>query len=437
MNRLGLLVIGLWLLGGSVTPLYAVPVDRIVAVVDDDVILLSELEQQLEIYAAQFQIPLSDTQRIQSLRQELLEGMINDKIAVRVAREDEDISVSATEIEDALESALADIKSRFTSEEDFELALAEEGTSLDELREKYRVEVEDQLYKSKLISTKIRANVKVTQADLQKFYEENKDKFPTETPTEVTVAHILFLIKPATDIIEQKRQELNQIRTRILNGEDFATLAEEYSEDPGSRMRGGDLGFFSRGSMVKEFEDVVFSLDAGEISDIVETRFGLHIIKVEEKVENEDRVRARHILLRVAPTESDVERTRALAQSVRDSLLNGADFTEMVHRYSGDANTMDKDGVMGTFPLNELDEVYQIALKDVGEGEYSEITQSEYGLHIFKVLERKDPAPVTFEDIASRIEPMVQQQKMAEAYDKWIQKHRKDYYIENRLESLQ
>lgn len=411
-------------------------VDQIVAVVEDDIILWSELEQQLQLYSVQFQISPDDSTQMDELRVELLESMIDDKVALYVAKDDEDIQITDAELQEALESAMSEIKDRFPNPEEYQRALEQEGISEEDLRDQYREDVESQLYKNRLIGLRLRKNIEVTNDDLKTFYEENKDQFPQETSEKITIAHILFLVRPTGEYVQEKRKELQIILDEIRGGEDFAKMAEEYSEDTGSKKHGGDLGFFERGDLVPEFETVAFALQPGEVSDIVETRFGLHLIKVEEK-EGDVRVRARHILFKMDLTEDDFSRVEDLAYSVRDSLLRGAvDFTEMVKRYSGDANTLENDGVMGTFVFDEMDELYQEALVDVKSGELSDVTRSDYGYHIFKVIERKKPQPLTFDDVVDQLEPIVYQQKMTQIYKEWITKLRKDYYIENRLDDV-
>ncbi|MDA8105533.1 MAG: peptidylprolyl isomerase [Nitrospiraceae bacterium] len=125
-------------------------------------------------------------------------------------------------------------------------------------------------------------NITVSDRDILDYYTANKEKFAV--PEQVRARHILVKVSPkATDEEKKKaREKIEALRERALKGEDFAALAEEYTDDPGTKKRGGDTGYFSRGKMVKPFEEAAFSLKPGEISNIVETRFGYHIIKVED-----------------------------------------------------------------------------------------------------------------------------------------------------------
>ncbi len=153
-----------------------------------------------------------------------------------------------------------------------------------EIREQLEYMVDDFLsreYLGKIVSK----DVTVSDHDIKQFYEANKDKF--KVPEEVRARHILVHVSHnATDEERKKAKEkIGELRERLIKGEDFAKLASEYSDDPGTKKRGGDTDYFARGKMVKPFENAAFSLKPGEISDIVETKFGYHIIKVEDRRE--------------------------------------------------------------------------------------------------------------------------------------------------------
>jgi len=151
-----------------------------------------------------------------------------------------------------------------------------------EVRERIKMTIDDLLTKE-VLQREVMDKVKVTEEDMREYYRANKDAFGI--PEKVKARHIL--IKVAKDASEDEkkaaRKKAEEVLQKIKKGEDFASLAEKYSDDPGSARKGGDLGYFPRGRMVKPFEDAAFSLKPGEVSDIVETKFGYHIIKVEEK----------------------------------------------------------------------------------------------------------------------------------------------------------
>jgi parvulin-like peptidyl-prolyl isomerase len=134
-----------------------------------------------------------------------------------------------------------------------------------------------------LLSREVVDKIKVSEEDMKQYYKANREQF--KKPEEVKARHILIKVSKDASPDEKKtaRKKADEILAKIKKGEDFASLAEKYSDDPGSAKKGGDLGYFPRGRMVKPFEDAAFSLNPGEVSDIVETKFGYHIIKLEEK----------------------------------------------------------------------------------------------------------------------------------------------------------
>jgi len=181
---------------------------------------------------------------------------------------------------ETIEKQIEKIKSGFPDEETFKKRFEESGLPMDDLIKEIGV----QLSVQKLLEKEVRSHVKVTDKEVEDFYKENGDRF--KSPQSVKAAHILIKAEDPKD--EEKltkgRKKIEEILQKAKKGEDFAELAKKYSEGP-SASKGGDLGFFSKGQMVKEFEDAAFALKTGEISDVVKTHFGFHIIKVTDKKE--------------------------------------------------------------------------------------------------------------------------------------------------------
>jgi len=169
--------------------IFAETLDRVVAVVDDQTILLSELDAQIQIFAIQNKIAVRDSATLDSLRREFLEKMIEDKVLLVQAERDSTIKVTNTEVGEALTQQIDMIKSQFPSEEAFLSQLRAEGLTLRELREQYHDEIKNQLLKDKLIQNRL-ALVKVSSGEVKRFYESNRDSLP-EKPAGVRLAHIL------------------------------------------------------------------------------------------------------------------------------------------------------------------------------------------------------------------------------------------------------
>lgn len=215
--------------------------------------------------------PLNEAM-IPMVRQQVLNRMIEEELLYQ------DTQAQGIVIDDQrVADELAGIKKRFPSEEEFQTTLATLKTSEDELKRK----IQRGLAISELIRT-LTGDVQVTDEETKTFYDGNPSVFAT--PEQVQARHILVKVAPEADADQKKqaRQKITDVQEKVKAGEDFAELAKTDSEGPSS-VKGGDLGFFSRGQMVKPFEDAAFTLKKGEVSDIVETRFGYHLIQITDR----------------------------------------------------------------------------------------------------------------------------------------------------------
>lgn len=233
----------------------------------NDAVARNELQMRRQSQGA----PISDTQ-LNDMKANILEGMINEELLYQVAQE-QDISASESEVEEQIQQ----YKGQY-GEEGFASALANAGMNEDQLRS----EISRSLTIQKLLEEEVTSGIDVTDEEVREFYEENTQMF--EESQSVKASHILIDTREAEteEAKEEARARAEELLEELEDGADFAELAREHSEGP-SAQNGGSLPQFSRGEMVPSFEEAAFALEAGEISDVVETRFGFHIIKVEEK----------------------------------------------------------------------------------------------------------------------------------------------------------
>jgi len=221
------------LLFSQVTPAQEV-VDRIAAVVGNQIVLESELETQVQIYLAQSGVTNPTQEDFKRLKQDILEQMINDRLILVQAEKDTTIRVSPTEIENALEQHLERLKSQFGSEEEFIKQLEKENLTLKDLKRRYRQEVRNQLLKDRLVQKRV-AKVNVSAKAVKDFYEMYKDSIPEQAQS-VHLAHILLTIELSSSTLDSLKVKLENIRNEAISGVDFATLAAKYSEDPTAKM---------------------------------------------------------------------------------------------------------------------------------------------------------------------------------------------------------
>jgi len=250
-------------------------VDKTVATVDGDVILMSEYERRAKPLIEEYEKFLTGPDkeiRIKEFKEKILDQMIDEKVLIHEAKK-MNIRVTGKEIQDGIE----EIKKRFATEEEYNQELARQGL----LGKKFEEQVKEQLMVIKLIDQEVKAKVvPPTDSEIEDFYKQNESEMVE--PEQVRVRHILIRVNENTD----KNQALKKIRDILKEAKQgktsFSELAKKYSEDA-SASRGGDLGFFIRGQMVRKFEEAAFALQVGEISDVVETEYGYHIIQCVEK----------------------------------------------------------------------------------------------------------------------------------------------------------
>jgi len=234
-----------------------------------------KLERNFEEYQRDKDINIAAIRypnRVTMMRREVLDSLITQELIWQAAQKSNAIAG-----EDELDDALQQARAQFNSQQDFIGRLAAEGYTVDGYREHLQQMLSAQQYLASVAS-----QVEVSDAECHEFYVANPDKFAL--PEGVRARHILLRLTQPADAAtrEQVREKAARLLARLQAGEDFAAVAIEASEDT-SAAQGGDLGYFPRGQMVKSFEDAAFALQPGEISDIVESRFGLHIIKVEDR----------------------------------------------------------------------------------------------------------------------------------------------------------
>jgi peptidyl-prolyl cis-trans isomerase SurA len=432
-KRILLLIVSFLLIGFSqsqlgVPPKAAEVLDRIVAVVGNQIILESELEAQLALYATQFGVDLKDDQKRKELEKEILEQMINDNLLLIQAEKDTTIEVTSKEVESAAEEQMKKVKSQFSSEEAFQDQLKAEQLTENELKKKYKEQIKKQMLIDKLTSKKL-SRVSVSNKEVKDFYEAYKDSIEDQ-PESIKLSHILLEIKPSQTTMDSLKKKAEMVLSLVKKGEDFTKLAEKYSDDPSS-TNGGDLGFFKKGDMIEKFEKVAFSLNPGETSDLVETEFGYHIIKVEEK--KDDLVHARHILILVRPSREDTIRVENLADTLYDRLLKGADFGELAKEYSADEESRKMGGELGWYPVAQITPEFKEGVKDLNIGEISRPIKSQFGIHILKVLDKKEERKLTLDDDWDTIKDMARRKKTNQEVAKWVEKMRQETYVEIRL----
>ncbi len=246
-----------------------------VAVVNGEKIPIEELNRKVDLIKQRYEgmgRPL-ESEQLKTLRENILNNMVEKELLYQETRK-QGIEVAPAEVQNEFDK----IRTKFPVPEEFQKKIKEMGYTEDILKQ----QIHENLAVKNLIDQEVVAQIKVTDEEVKAYYEANKTEFTI--PEQVRARHILIKVGlDASDAEkEEARKKIREIQKKQENGSDFATLAKDYSEGPSSKD-GGDLGFFSRGQMVEAFDNAAFSLEPGKTSDIVETRFGYHLIQVEDR----------------------------------------------------------------------------------------------------------------------------------------------------------
>jgi len=410
-------------------------IDRVVAVVGTRPILASQIEEEMVQSQAQGQPIPPDSAGRMVMRRQILDRLIELEILVQQAERDTSIKVTDQEVLDQVEQTYQNVRKQFASESDFrdQIRQARFG-SVEEWRRWLADEQRRQLYAQRLIEAqrqkgKLRP-IPPTEAQMREFWEQNKAQQPRRP---ATVSFRQIVVRPVADSAARRRalERAESLVVELRKGADFAAAAKRFSADSASAAQGGELGWFRRGVMVKEFEDVAFRSRPGEITGPVETAFGFHIIKVERTQPAE--ILARHILITPDISDAQIAIARHLADSLHDLLASAgphASFDSLAKLY-GDPQ---EPKLAEDAPLTDLPPDYQKVLSsDTTLGLKPVITQGEPPRTKFVVLEvlaRHGAGELAFDEVKLRIRQSLGDQL---AIKHFVDQLRRQTYVDIRL----
>jgi len=401
-------------------------IDRVVAVVGREYILQSDLDDQTNYYAFANRIDPTAP----GLKEQILEAMINKKLILERAMEDSTISVREEDVTAQLDQLIAQRVQQAGSEKKLEEVY---GMPLAKMKREFRDETRKELMVQQMQQNKF-GDITATKREIEDFYALYKDSLPS-VPEEMEIYHIFRLPKVTESAKKLSMGKAQRILDSIKAGGDFAQFAHRYSEDPGTKEYGGDLGFARRGQFFREFEEAIFSLKENQFANIVETPVGLHIMQLLER--RGESVHVRHILFKIQLDSSQVELTKVFLVGLRDSVHNGAQFTDLAKRYSEDKETTPLGGYLGKFTVTQFDKVLLQVVKDMKEGAISDPIEVEYsaskGYHIVYLKRRIPEHKMNLQDDWKRVEQLATGTKRNNEYQKWIDQLHKDLYWESRL----
>ncbi|MGB7567618.1 MAG: peptidylprolyl isomerase [Chitinivibrionales bacterium] len=404
--------------------------DGIAAVIGDSVILLSELDAYTVVRLSNMgQKP--DSATVPKMRKQFLSELIDGKILIVHAAKDTNIIIKESEIEQAQNNQVQTIlQQNSITLPVLEQELKEKyGMSLAKFKAQMRMQIQEQLVRQKVQQFYV-SSLPPSRKDIQAFYDTYQDSLPLLGES-VLLSKIFIHVSPSDSARQIAFGKISGIKRRLNNGDDFAAVAKQYSDDPNAE-NGGDLGFIKKGTLSElNFEEKAFSLSPGQVSDIFESRLGFHVIAVVEK--KDQMVHVRQIFVKVAPSEDVLQKTSALLDSIKTNCKNKADFIAAVKQWSTDDQTKAASGQTGWSSLYELPEKIKSAIDSLKAGEISAPVRDGNDFTLYRVDDRKAQRKLTLEDdynlLADKTHEITMQKKLFDLVKKW----RQDVFVEERL----
>ena len=398
--------------------LSAQSIDKIEAVLGDEIILTSEIESQYLQYLSQGHTKSNE------IRCQIVEDLLFQKLLVNQAKLDS-LVVSNDEVEDEVNKRLSYFETQLGSVQKVEDYF---GKSKANIKLELGKVIKDQFMAQKM-QTKLTSSLKVTPAEVKESYALLSDAEIPTMPTQVEVAQIVIKPEITDDQKDNIREKLNNFRDRVYNGEDFKMLATLYSDDPGSAIKGGELGFVNRGDLVPEFERAAFRLKEGEISNVVESQFGYHIVQLIER--RGEQINVRHILIKTKVTATALHAAKLkmdnIAKEINEETIT---FDQAVSEYSDDENKsnggllLNPNTMSTSHTLEDMAPALRLVIEKLKETQVSspaviQMQDENKAYRILRLNKRTEQHKANLVDDFSKIKEYSINAKKQETLEKW------------------
>ena len=405
------------------------PVDRIVAVVNKDVITATELSEAVASAQRQLQRQGTPLPERGLLERQMLERLILDKAQTQLAR-DKGIRVDELQLDRAVQRV---VQSNNMSLADFRRALERDNVPFQEWREELR----EQIVMNRLREREVDDRIQVSDTEIDLFLAELQAK--PDTRVEYQISHILVRVpeQATPERIEAARARAQKALDAVRAGADFASLAASYS-DASDALQGGALGWRSHDRLPELFSGALAAMKPGEVSSILRSPAGFHLLRLSERRGTSldsapvTQTRMRHILIRAGEAMSEGEALRRLNDLRARIAEGGADFGEMARVHSGDATAARGGELDWVYPGDTVPE-FERAYQELKIGEISQPVRTPFGYHLIQVLERRS-AEQSPERRRMQARQALRERKADEAYQDWLRQLRDQIYVELRLE---
>ena len=419
------------LAGFAAQPSFAATVDpieadRIVAIVGTDVITYVDLRTRLASALKQLQKQGTPLPPQDVLERQMLERLIMDRAQLQYAK-DSGMRVDDTQLDQAIGRIAAGNK---MSVPQFRAALEKDGVQYASFRE----EIRNEMIAVRLREREVDSKLIISEGEIDNYLA---NQAATGSGEEYQLAHILLRAPESAspEQLQKLRQRGEQALKRAQAGENFAELTAAFSDAPDA-LQGGDLGFRPLSRLPSLYSEVAGRLQAGEVSELLRSSAGFHIVKLVAKrgggaVASVQQTKARHILIRVNEVVSEAEARRKL-EGVRERITNGVDFAEQARLYSQDGSAA-KGGDLGWLNPGDTVPEFEQAMNALKLDEVSPVVQSPFGMHLIQVQERREK-DVSADRQRAVARQAIRERKLDEAYQDWLRQLRDRTYVENRLD---
>ncbi|MBN2378233.1 peptidylprolyl isomerase [candidate division WOR-3 bacterium] len=401
--------------------------DEVVAVVDNEPILASDVEAMA--YLTYINNPFVQVSE-DSLRQMLLERLISQKLIFKKAAQDTTIELNYGEIAQNADQELDFFYRNVDTLPEILDSLRAWGLTRERLRGILTNEGKFQAIVQHMLFAQGKTQPYVSPNEILNYYEENKDSIAVLSGY-IKMAHIALSITPSSSELARIEAKFNDIMVLLSRGGEFDLIAESYSEDPRTRTQGGSLGWVKKGELLPEIDTVLFSIPTGQPVGPVQSRDGFHIFLVERKLP--DKVYARHILLKPNVTRQDTLRTMRKASEIRDEIVSDElTFEEAARLYSEDFATSDQGGYIGEALLENLTPPFDSIAAVLDSGQVSQPFLTEFGVHLLYAMDKREERILSFDEMQVELRNILAMKKHEEWLEELVDEAKAEFYVEKK-----
>ncbi len=406
-------------------------VDRIVAIVDEEAILQSDVDREVELYKMEKEYAGETVTGTSSeVRREMLERLMESKLIIAAAKQAEMV-VDEEAIESSVQQKIDQFIEHFGSMETLEIELGRSGMTLADYRARMSTQLRDQQYLRLVVGRFIRPDLEVMDNEVRDYYLAHLDEMPAESDS-VTISDILVPVQPALSVRQKVQAKVEVIQGGLADGTSFDTLAIQYSEGPNA-SRGGAIGLVGPGDLFDPaLDQAVFALPVGKVSEPVISSRGVHLLLV-NSIGADGKRALSQIFLPIEVTEEDMKAAERDIGKARQRILDGESFARVAAEVSADPASAGKGGFLGTFSLEDLSTQFQDALKDAEVGAVTEPLLTPAGWYIFQINHRVDGHMYTFDELEDNLRQVVEGEKIEAALAEYVEGLKDRFFIDEKI----